>query len=313
MRSLRVCTQGMSQQRTRSPTWSAVVLPFVGLRRRDRPALEHATSTGATSPCCGHVRAHRLRRDARLPPAAHPPLVPDLQAGRVHARRARLDGGAGPGHDLGRRPPQAPRAHRQGGRPALARTATAAASRARSPASGTRTWAGCSTAPARRAPERYAKDLYEDRGMRVIHATFWLCRARRLRCCPFALGCAIGGTLADGADRRAVGRRGADLPAAPRHLVDQLRLPLLRHAPLRRRRPLDQRLLALAALVRRVLAPQPPHVPALGGARPARVGARPDRLDRSAHAAAAAARGTWSRSRPSASARSSRRTGAWHR
>ena len=32
---------------------------------------------------------------------------------------ARLDGGPGPGDDLGRRPPQAPRAHRQGGRPAL--------------------------------------------------------------------------------------------------------------------------------------------------------------------------------------------------
>ena len=103
-------------------------------------------------------------------------------------------------------------------------------------------------------------------------------RARRLRG-------AVRPRLGDRRDARrrahgrALGRRGADLPAPPRHLVDQLRLPLLRHAPLRRRRPLDQRLLALAALVRRVLAPQPPRVPALGRARTALVGDRPDGVD----------------------------------
>ena len=117
---------------------------------------------------------------------------------------------------------------------------------------------------------RYAKDLYEDRGMRVIHRTFALLGDRSASLLPAALGYAIDGTLAGAADGRAVGRPGADLRAPPRDLVDQLGLPLLRDAPVRRRRPLDQRLLAVAALVRRELAPQPPHVPALGAARPAR-------------------------------------------
>ena len=54
----------------------------------------------------------------RLPPPAHPPRLPDLQAGRVHVRGARLDVGPGLGDRLGGRPPQAPRPHRRGGRPA---------------------------------------------------------------------------------------------------------------------------------------------------------------------------------------------------
>ena len=65
---------------------------------------------------------------------------------------------------------------------------------------------------------------------------------------PFGLGYLIDGTLAGAADRGAVGRPGADLRAAPRDLVDQLGLPLLRDAPLRGRGPLDQRLLARSLL-----------------------------------------------------------------
>ena len=96
------------------------VAPLPRLRRRDRAALEHVRRLERPRGAGDHVRAHGLRRDARLPPPADAPLVPDLQAGRVHARRARLDGGPGPRDDVGRRPPQAPRAHRQGRRPALA-------------------------------------------------------------------------------------------------------------------------------------------------------------------------------------------------
>ena len=33
-----------------------------------------------------------LGRHGRLPPAAHPPQLPDAQGDRVHVRRARLDG-----------------------------------------------------------------------------------------------------------------------------------------------------------------------------------------------------------------------------
>ena len=62
--------------------------------------------------------ADRPRRDRRLPPAAHPSLVPGPEAARVHLRGPRLDGRPGPGDELGGRPPQAPRARRRGGRSA---------------------------------------------------------------------------------------------------------------------------------------------------------------------------------------------------
>ena len=86
---------------------------------------------------------------------------------------------------------------------------------------------------------------------------------------PFAAGCAASpGALAGALDRAALGRPRAHLPPAPRHVVDQLDLPLLRPPPLRRRGPLHERLVARAAELRRGLAPQPPRVPALGAARP---------------------------------------------
>ena len=44
-------------------------------------------------------------------------------------------------------------------------------------------------------PARYAKDLHEDRGMRVIHATFWAWVLFGLAL-PFGLGFVIDGTLA---------------------------------------------------------------------------------------------------------------------
>ena len=47
-------------------------------------------------------------------------------AAPLRVRRARLDGGPGLGHRLGRRSPQAPRPHRRRGRPALARTSATA-------------------------------------------------------------------------------------------------------------------------------------------------------------------------------------------
>ena len=121
------------------------------------------------------------------------------------------------------------------------RTATAAASRARSPASGTRTWAGCSTASARPRPSAMPRTSTRTAACGDPQ-DFWLWCSRF--CCPFVLGWAIGGTLAR-ADRRRCG-------AAP------VRIFLLHHVtwsinsvchffgtpPLRRRRPLDQRVLA---------------------------------------------------------------------
>ncbi len=217
-----------------------------------------------------HVRAHGLRRDARLPPAAHPSLVPDVQAGRVPAGLARLDGGAGAGDDLGRRPPQAPRAHRPGGRSALAARARR---RAQGRAAGALPRAhGLALRPRRHGRARALRQG-PPRGPRHARHPEGLppAGARRLRApVPARLGDRRHARRRP--HRRAVGRLRADLPAPPRDVVDQLRLPLLRHAPLRRRRPLDQRLLALPPLVRRVLAPQPPRVPALRRPRPASAG-----------------------------------------
>src|SRR5215207_454236 len=75
-----------------------------------------------------------------------------------------------------------------------------------------------------------------------------------------------------------LGRAGADLPGPPRDLLDQLDLPLLWPAAVQHRRSVHERLLAGAALVRRVLAPQPPRLPTLRSARAEVVGGRPGRL-----------------------------------
>ena len=77
------------------------------------------------------------------------------------------------------------------------------------------------------------------------------------------------------AARPRLGRPRARVLPAPRDVVDQLGLPLLRPPPVRHRGPLDERVLARAALVRRGVAPQPPRVPALGRARPRPLGGRP--------------------------------------
>src|SRR5215211_3409830 len=68
----------------------------------------------------GRVRADDAGDLDRLPPALHPPLLRDVPADPLRARRARLDGGAGSGDPLGLRPPQAPQLRRPRGRPALA-------------------------------------------------------------------------------------------------------------------------------------------------------------------------------------------------
>ena len=93
----------------------------------------------------------------------------------------RLDGRPGPGHVVGRRPPQAPRAHRPGGRPALAARAR---QRLQGRDHGPLVRAhGLAVRPRRARPstQRYARDLDEDRGMRFIHRTFLAVGAGRPR------------------------------------------------------------------------------------------------------------------------------------
>ena len=75
--------------------------------------------------------------------------------------------------------------------------------------------------------ERFAPDLVKDRALQVVDKLFFLWVALGL-VIPFALGWIIGGGVGTALDRAAVGRAGAGVPAAPRDLVDQLGLPLLR-------------------------------------------------------------------------------------
>ena len=126
-------------------------------------------------------------------------------------------------------------------------------------------------------PARYAKDLLADRDLRFISRTFplWVMVGLAL---PFALGVALTGSLVGRAHRPPVGRSGARLPPAPRHLQHQLALPLLRPATVRHRRPVPQPRLARPARLRRGLAQQPPRLPHLCPSRTGPLAARSRRL-----------------------------------
>ena len=79
----------------------------------------------------------------------------------------------------------------------------------------------------RGARERFAPDLLADPVISFVDRTFVLWSLVGLAI-PFGLGVLIGGTVARGPRGDAVGRRGAHLRAAPRHLQHQLAVPLLR-------------------------------------------------------------------------------------
>ena len=123
------------------------------------------------------------------------------------------------------------------------------------------------SAAGRADQSRYAKDLLRDRGLRVIAKLF-------LPLVLFSLALAGGRRLAP--DRRLVrllrrallGRRRSDLPAPARDVLHQLHLPRVGPPALRVARRVAQRVVALLALVRRVVAQQPPRVPDLGVPRP---------------------------------------------
>ena len=152
---------------------------------------------------------------------------------------------------------------------------------------------------------KYAPDLMDDRGMRLLNRRF-LSLVGALAGAPVRARLAAHRDARRRAHRAALGRARADLLRPPHHLVDQLDLPLPRQPPLRHRRPLDQRLVALARLARRGLAPQPPRLPALGRPRPAPLGARPVRARSSARCSGSAWPGTWSRITPERQAQTPR-------
>ena len=126
--------------------------------------------------------------------------------------------------------------------------------------------------------QRYAKDLLADPVVTFVDRTFvlWVIAGLVSRS---ALGVPLTGTVTGGARRPAVGRRGADLPRAPRDVQHQLDLSLLRLPDLRHRRRVPQRRVACDPDVGRVLAQQPPRVPDELPARLEPLADRPVRRD----------------------------------
>ena len=146
------------------------------------------------------------------------------------ARDLRLGGDRGPGHLVGRRPPQAPHLLRPGGRPAQpARRPRRRLARRAAAASSTRTSAGCSSTPSAAPGSATRRDLIEDPVSRSSTG-------------PSCSGRSAGSPSRSGSATRSAARcRGgltgllwggarADARGPPRHLQHQLALPLLRRA-----------------------------------------------------------------------------------
>ena len=211
----------------------------------------------------------------------------------------------GPGDLVGRRSPQAPRVLRRRGRPAQPprRPRGRPARRAARPLARPRRLAVHPHSPRqqgalRARPAQGPADPLRRPDVRALgHGRPGRAVLPRL---------AIGGSIATGADRPAVGRRRAHAGRAPRHLQHQLAVPLLRPQGLRHRRRVAQPRLARAVHLRRGVAQQPPRVPDLRtptGMRPLAV--RPVARSSSACSSASASSGTSSAS--AQSARSSRK------
>jgi len=102
---------------------------------------------------------------------------------------------------------------------------------------------------------RYCADLVADPTMADRPSSIpvdRVCDDRHSRSPPASPG---AGTLGAGLEAALWAGLVRDLPRSPRDVVDQLGLPFLWPAALRPRRPIAQRLLAVAAEPRRVLAP----------------------------------------------------------
>ena len=150
---------------------------------------------------------------------------------------------------------------------------------------------------------KYARELVEDRGMKRINRAFPKLVLASL-VLPALLGFALTGTLRGALTGLLWG--GFVRIFIQHHVTWSVNsiCHFFGTPPLRHRGRVDQRLLARAALLRRVLAPQPPCLPALGRARAALVGGRSVRDGHPPHAPRSDSPGTSSSSPRTASSRS---------
>ena len=181
-------------------------------------------------------------------------------------------GAPGLGDGLGGRPPQAPRARRRGGRPAL--PARRPRLRPRRALARPHRLADGDPRPGRL--EEVRRRALRGPGHAPHRPHVPVAGARLASAIPTLARLGAARLHARGrAARPRVGRPGARVLPAPRHLVDQLDLPLLRQPPVRDRGQVDQRGLARDPVDGRGVAPQPPRLPALGRARAEALGGRP--------------------------------------
>ena len=122
--------------------------------------------------------------------------------------------------------------------------------------------------------ERYAPDLLKDPDIAWVDRTFFVWVGRRLPDSPSGSASRSAARLADGLTGMLWGGLVRMLVAAPRDLLDQLALPLLRPQAVRDRRRVAQPRLARAADVRRGLAQRPPRLPHLSPPRARALAAR---------------------------------------
>ena len=254
---------------------TGVFLPFVGVLVAIVLLWDTAVGWTSLAVLARDVRRQRDGRDARLPSPAHPPFVRDLQTGAVRARDPRLDGGAGPGHELGRRSPQAPRPHRPGGRPAHA-------PRPRRGFKGAviGLWYAhmgwlFERSGHERAPALLPRPLRGPRhaASSTRRSALWVVLGIAI---PAAIGLAITGTwrgafeaaLWGGAVRVFLGHHVTWSINSVCHFFGTRRFAVEDHS--------TNVFWLVAALDGRVLAPQPPHVPAQRLPRPQELGDRPD-------------------------------------
>ena len=195
---------------------------------------------------------------------------------RGDARDPRLGGDRGAGDLVGRRPSQAPRVLRPAGRSAQpARRPRRRLARRAARACCTPTSAGCSATTSAAPATRYAPDLLADPVMRFVDRTFvvWAVGGLAL---PFALGVRDRRLAATPAlTGAAVGRRGAAASSCTTSPTASTRSATSSAAGASRPPDESRNVFWLAAaLVRRVVAQQPPRLPDLGAPRARPLAAR---------------------------------------